>query len=102
VPPAGWVTSGGSKRCFSPWRGLHRQALMTCIACASLQHLRLAEHRRASREEMPTLMPGPPPSPSLPTMRRAILDRLSNHLLAPVRCPHCRRRFLRPPTKVPK
>ncbi|CAA2105387.1 hypothetical protein MBUL_03167 [Methylobacterium bullatum] len=26
--------------------GLHRHALMTCIACAYLQHLRLAEHRR--------------------------------------------------------
>jgi SRSO17 transposase len=31
------------------WTGLHRHALMTCIACAYLQHLRLAEHRRMSR-----------------------------------------------------
>jgi SRSO17 transposase len=31
------------------WIGLHRHALMTCIACAYMQHLRLAEHRRMSR-----------------------------------------------------
>ncbi|MFD1112647.1 IS701 family transposase [Pseudoroseomonas ludipueritiae] len=31
------------------WTGLHRHALMTCIACAYLQHLRLAAHRRMSR-----------------------------------------------------
>jgi SRSO17 transposase len=31
------------------WTGLHRHALMTCIACAYLQHLRLAEYRRTGR-----------------------------------------------------
>ena len=31
------------------WTGLHRHALMTCIACAYLQHLRLAESRRTGR-----------------------------------------------------
>jgi SRSO17 transposase len=31
------------------WTGLHRHALMTCIAFAYLQHLRLAEHRRTGR-----------------------------------------------------
>lgn len=31
------------------WTGLHRHALMTCIAFAYLQHLRLAQHRQASR-----------------------------------------------------
>ena len=31
------------------WMGLHRHALMTCIACAYLQTLRLAEHRRTGR-----------------------------------------------------
>ena len=31
------------------WTGLHRHALMTCIAFACLQHLRLAEHRRTGR-----------------------------------------------------
>jgi SRSO17 transposase len=33
------------------WTGLHRHALMTCIAYAFLQHLRLAEHRRSDRGE---------------------------------------------------
>lgn len=31
------------------WTGLHRHALMTCIAFADLQHLRLAEARRTGR-----------------------------------------------------
>src|SRR5215212_6910921 len=31
------------------WTGLHRHALMTCVAFAYLQHLRLAEHRRRTR-----------------------------------------------------
>ena len=31
------------------WTGLHRHALMTCIAYAYLQHLRLSEHRRTGR-----------------------------------------------------
>ncbi|WP_409568238.1 transposase [Methylobacterium sp. E-041] len=31
------------------WTGLHRHALMTCIARTYLQHLRLAEHRRTGR-----------------------------------------------------
>ena len=33
------------------WTGLHRHALMSCIACAYLQHLRLATHRRTRRGE---------------------------------------------------
>ena len=33
------------------WTGLHRHALMTCIAFAFLQHMRLAEHRRSERGE---------------------------------------------------
>jgi SRSO17 transposase len=31
------------------WTGLHRHALMTCIAYAYLQHLRLSEHHRTGR-----------------------------------------------------
>jgi SRSO17 transposase len=31
------------------WTGLHRHALMTCMAFAYLQHRRLAEHRRRTR-----------------------------------------------------
>jgi hypothetical protein len=46
--------------------------------------------------------PGPPPSPSLPAVRRAILDRLFSHLVTPIRCPHCRRRFLAPHHKMPR
>jgi SRSO17 transposase len=33
------------------WTGLHRHALMSCIAYAFLQHLRLAEHDRTGREK---------------------------------------------------
>ena len=33
------------------WTGLHRHALMACIAFAYLQHLRLAEHRRTGPGE---------------------------------------------------
>ena len=33
------------------WTGLHRHALMTCIAYAFLQHLRLAGHYRTGREK---------------------------------------------------
>jgi SRSO17 transposase len=33
------------------WTGLHRHALMTCIAYAYLQHLRLAENPRTEREK---------------------------------------------------
>src|SRR3978361_228395 len=33
------------------WTGLHRHALMTCIAYAFLQHLRLAEPNRTGREQ---------------------------------------------------
>jgi SRSO17 transposase len=33
------------------WTGLHRHALMTCIAYAYLQHLRLAENHRTEREK---------------------------------------------------
>jgi SRSO17 transposase len=32
------------------WTGLHRHALMAWIACAYLQHLRLAEHHRMGRK----------------------------------------------------
>lgn len=33
------------------WTGLHRHALMTCLACAYLQHLRLAEPDQTDRGE---------------------------------------------------
>ena len=78
------------------WTGLHRHALMTCIASACLQHLRLAEHRRTRRGKMRTCQPRPPPSPGLPALRRAIL-------MPHARCPHCRQRFQLPPElKMPR
>ena len=40
------------------WTGLHRHALMTLIAFAYLQHLRLAQHRRTSRGENAAPHPG--------------------------------------------
>jgi SRSO17 transposase len=41
------------------WTGLHRHALMSCIACAFLQHLRLAAHRRTGRGKIADLDAGP-------------------------------------------
>ncbi len=63
--------------------------------------------RRASSDgcggKMPTRLSGPPPQPSLPAVRRAIAARLFEHLAKPVRCPHCRHRFLPTPNrKVPR
>ena len=39
------------------WTGLHRHALMTCIAFADLQHLRLVRHRRQTRRGEKTVLP---------------------------------------------
>lgn len=86
-----------------PWTGLHRHALMTCIACAYLQNLRLAEHRRTGRVKMTTPLPEPPPSPSLPALRQVIIGRLFASFIPPVLCPDCRRRVRLPPDiKVPR
>ncbi len=43
------------------WTGLHRHALMTCIAYAVLQHLRLAGHGRAGRGKKADPAPGTAP-----------------------------------------
>ncbi len=52
------------------WTGLHRHGLMSCIAYAFLQHLRLARQRRTGRgvEMLPTRcrQPGPPPNRTCP------------------------------------
>lgn len=53
------------------WTGLHRHALMTMIACAFLQSRRL---KSAGREKR---IPGPPPKPTMPAIRHAILDILA-------------------------
>ena len=65
------------------WQGLHRHALMTMIAYAFLQYRRLATARRKKR------INGPPPQPTLPAVRHAILALLARP--PPQRCPHCRK-----------
>lgn len=79
------------------WTGLHRHALMACIACASL-----SPNERIGGKTVAGL-PGPPPSPSLPAVRQAIIGRLFVGLIPPMRGPHCRRRFRLPSDiKVPR
>jgi SRSO17 transposase len=63
------------------WTGLHRHALMTMMAYAFLQNRRLTQAGRKKR------VLGPPPQPSLPAVRQAILDRLSRSL--PPNWPRC-------------
>jgi SRSO17 transposase len=65
------------------WQGLHRHALMTMIAYTFLQHRRLAQAGRKKR------IKGPPPQPSLPAVRHAIVDLILRPLSQ--RCPYCRR-----------
>lgn len=48
------------------WTGLHRHALMTCIAFTSLQHVRLAGQPRAERGEKPV-----PPAGTTPLAKPA-------------------------------
>jgi SRSO17 transposase len=67
------------------WQGLHRHALMTMIAYAFLQHRRLAQAGRKKR------ISGPPPQPSLPAARRAIVELIVRR--PPQRCPYCRRQL---------
>jgi SRSO17 transposase len=67
------------------WRGLHRHALMTLIAFLFLQHLRSHAAKREKRSK------GPPPHPSLPAIRRMLLDHLAHAIH--LRCPTCRARF---------
>jgi SRSO17 transposase len=65
------------------WAGLHHHALLTLLAFAFLQHLRL---RQAARRLMrPPDPSGPPPQPTLPAVRRALLAGLANR----PRCPTC-------------
>ncbi len=63
------------------WAGLHRHGLMTMIAYAFMQSRRLDQ---ASGEKR---IKGPPPQPSLPAVRQAILIYLGPP--SPSRCPHC-------------
>jgi SRSO17 transposase len=63
------------------WTGLHRHALLSMMAYAFLQSRRLAKAGRKKR------VLGPPPHPSLPAVRQAILDCLSRS--PPRHCPYC-------------
>ena len=65
----------------SAWTGLHRHALMTMIAYAFLQSRRLKAAGRKKR------VGGPPPQPSMPAIRQAILNLFARP--PPRRCPHC-------------
>ncbi len=64
------------------WTGLHRHALMTMLAFAFLQHRRLAAAGRGEKVRLP------PPQPTLPAVRRAMVERMRSPL---IRCPHCDR-----------
>jgi len=64
------------------WQGLHHHALLTMIALAFLQHLRL----RASGHQGQLRSAGPPPQPTLPAVRRILVAVLGQ---PPQRCPQC-------------
>ena len=77
------------------WTGLHRHCLMAMIAFAFLQSRRL---KAAGRKESIT---APPPQPSMPAIRQAILDLFARP--PPRRCPHCDKRIAEPAQKnLPK
>ena len=63
------------------WVGLHHHALLTMMAFAFLQHLRLRESARGG----PRSPTDPPPHPTLPAVRRTLA-----HLVGkPRACPRC-------------
>jgi SRSO17 transposase len=64
------------------WHGLHRHALMTMIAYAFLQDRRLTKVKREKR------INGPPPQPTLPAIRHAIVGLIVR--TTPQQCPNCR------------
>lgn len=74
------------------WQGLHRHCLMCMIALAFLQSQRLKQTNGGKR------ISGPPPQPTLPAIRQAILKALAQP--PPRLCPHCRKSINR--EKVPK
>src|SRR3954462_13155085 len=80
------------------WTGLHRHALMTCSAFAYLQHRRLKPAGRGKKVDGN----GPPPQPSLPEIRRAIIAKLFAPPPVPYRCPHCHRRLPQHASNVPR
>ena len=76
------------------WTGLHRHALMTGIACAYLQHLRLAEPDRTGRGKKGTQSAGT-------AARAKPARRASGHHRAAVRGSHPARAMPALPTPLP-
>ena len=74
------------------WPGLHRHCLMAMIAFAFLQSQRLKKAKGGKK------IAGPPPQPSLPAIRNAILLALAQP--PPAMCPHCLRSLK--PNNLPK
>jgi len=74
------------------WRGLHHHALLSMIAFTFLQQRRLGLPPGGKKLRRPG---GPPPQPTLPAVRRALLDATRATLR---RCPRCHAR-LRPPRR---
>jgi SRSO17 transposase len=76
------------------WTGLRRHALMTCMACAYLQHLRLSEHRRTERgkNDAPLTSPAAIAKPAGGT---------TCHRWPVVRAPHPARQMPALPTVLP-
>jgi SRSO17 transposase len=62
------------------WSGLHHHVRLTMLAFAFLQSLRLRQSTPGTQ-----VAQGPPPQPSLPAVRRALVGLLS----AARRCPWC-------------
>ena len=73
------------------WTGLHRHTLMSLIAFLYLQHRRLEAAKRGKKTT------GPPPQPSLPAIRSALIA-----LMRPDPCRGCpfRRHFAPPPSEA--
>ena len=69
------------------WTGLHRHCLMAMIAFAFLQSRRLKAAGRKKRAG------GPPPQPTMPAIRQAILDIFTRQQS---RCPHCNKTLAEP------
>lgn len=72
------------------WTGLHRHALMSIIAYLFLQSRRLKAAWRKKR------VGGPPPQPSMPAIRQAILELFARP--PPIHCPHCNALVVHPST----
>jgi SRSO17 transposase len=63
------------------WTGLHRHALMTMIAYA------FSNPAASKQWDGKKRVGGPPPQPSIPAIRQAILDLFARP--PPLLCPHC-------------